>query len=289
MTINKRLTALSIILTLLMVVFMPGTAGAGQKSNCFTVAMNGASEGGGKLLFNDAVGLLNADEAQVLAERLQEISEKHSFDTVIAIVPALDGKEAVQYATDYFAENGFGYGDGLDGAILLLATQDRDFGFAAFGVGTEVFTPEGQAYLDELVLPELKEDQYFKAFMTYAEAVDDFMLQAAAGTPYVAGNIPVTTEERGKSRTYAIAGSLLLALLIAFIVTFRWRGQLHSVHSEGAARNYIRTNSLQLTVQKDTFLYQRLEKHKRTDNDSKKGGTFTSSSGGSATGHSGKY
>ena len=241
--------------------------------------------------FIDEEGLLTAEQAATLTAKLDEISERHQFDTVIAVVPALDYREARLYAADFFEQNGFGYGKDIDGAILLLAMENRDFGFASFGYGFEVFTPAGQEHLDKQFLPYLKKNQYFEAFMAYAEAVDDFLIKAESGVPYDQGNIPKSASEIKKYRLIGAAAALVLALLIAFVVTAVWRGQLTSVRKENFANEYVRRDSMVLRGQRDIFLHRSVKKVRRADNNSRSGGggSFRSSSGRSATGHSGKF
>lgn len=243
-------------------------------------------------LFVDTVGVLTEKEAEALTKRLEEVSQDHDFDVVVVVLPELEGYGAHLYAADFFESNGFGQGDKLDGAILLLATEERDFGFASLGYGLEVFTPTGQKYLDQLFLPHLKEDQYFEAFMSFADGVDDFLVQAEAGSPYDTGNIPVSAKEVNKRRSAALFISLVLAFFIALFVTMGWKGQLKSVRSQDRAANYIRKGSLVLAKQKDIFLYQHVIRTERVKEEKTSGGggsSFKTSSGRSATGHSGKY
>jgi uncharacterized membrane protein YgcG len=91
---------------------------------------------------------------------------------------------------------------------------------------------------------------------------------------------------------YAIVISLVLAFIIAYSVTRRWRRQLISVRKEDHAHVYIREGSMALTAQGDVFLHRHVQRVRRVEKDSGGSGggsSFTSSSGRSATGHSGKY
>ena len=244
-------------------------------------------------LTDDMDVLTDDQEAQLLA-KLDEISERQKFDVVVAVVPALDNREARLYAVDFFEENGFGYDGTQDGAILLLATADRDFGFASQGYGLKVFTDEGQMYLDKLFLPDLKEDRYFEAFMAFADGVDDFVNQAKAGTPYDTGNIPKTKQEITQGHVINLAVSLIGALIIAWFVTKRWKAQLKSVAVKTNAAQYVRPGSLVITGHNDVFLYSNVSSTRRVQESdsggrSSGGGSFSSSSGSSSTGHSGKY
>ncbi len=240
--------------------------------------------------FVDSVGLLNEQQSEQLTAKLNEISERLQFDVVVAVVPELDNREARLFAADFFEQNGFGYGSEIDGAILLLATKDRDFGFASFGYGLTAFTSVGQDYLDTFFLPFLKKDQYFEAFMAYADAVDNFVLQAKTGAPYDKGNIPKTAAEILKMRLIAALASLVIGLGLAGGITSSWKRQLRSVHQEDWAHEYVREDSVVLSQKHDTFVNRFVDRTARPkDNDSGGGSTFSSSSGRSATGHSGKY
>jgi len=277
---KRRITVIALVILCVAFIILP----------CSTA---NASESERLPRFIDEVGLLTSEEAAILTDKLDEISLRHEFDTVIAVVRALDYREARLFAVDFFEDNGFGFGANLDGAILLLATQDRDFGFASLGFGREVFTPAGQEYLDKLFLPYLKNDQYYEAFVTYAEAIDEFLTKAEAGRPYDKRNIPLTPSERADYRKIAIIVSLCLPLLVALIVTFIWKRQLVSVRKQDYAHAYIRDGSMVMTASSDIFLYRNVQmvaRPKNNDNSSHSGGSsFTSSSGSSATGHSGKY
>jgi len=242
--------------------------------------------------FVDDVGLLSSSQAAELTSKLDEISQRHQFDTVVAVVHSLDHREARLFAVDFFEDNGFGFGWNSDGCILLLATRDRDYGFASLGFGLTAFTPAGQEYLQKLYVPHLREDDYFEAFMAFADAVDDFLTQAKAGTPYDNGNIPMTPSELASARRSAAVFSLVAALTIAFIITQSWKSKLKTVRGEHLAHVYIRQGSMALTANSDVFLHSHVSRTRRAANDDKKsnsGGSFTSSSGSKSTGHSGKY
>ncbi len=247
-----------------------------------------ASGAAGLPLFIDQAGVLTESEAKGLLGLLEGVTNKHSFDTVVLVLDSLEGKEPMLYAADFFEQNGYGQGSELDGAILLVSVKDRDFAFATFGFGMKAFTTAGQEYLDKLFLPELKEDNYYGAFVAYTEAVDDFLTKAKAGKPYDQGNIPLTDSERDSYRGFAILGSLVIALIIAFVVTRIWKGQLVSVRKEDLAQSYVREGSMSVEVESDTFLYSHVDQTEKPQ-ESNNSSSHSSSSGREYSGHSGKY
>ena len=274
--------SLAVLAALVMTLVLPFTALASD--------LQRVSAGGRLARFVDDEGLLTAKQAAELTAKLDEISERHQFDTVVVVVDALDRREARLYAVDFFEQNGFGFGRDLDGIVLLLAMRDRDFGFAVLGYGLEAFTDAGQEYLEKLFLPHLRADDYYKAFMVYADAVDDFLDKAEAGKPYNKGNIPTTPEERSKQRLYSIVGSLIAALLAALAVTGMWRGQLKSVRKQNLANAYIIDGSMKVTLARENFLHRNVTRTQRASSSGKSGGgSFRSSSGRSSSGRSGKF
>ncbi len=76
------------------------------------------------LLVDDADILSDSEESKLL-EKLTNIS--HDIDCEIAVVTvnSLEGKTAEAFADDYYDYNGYGAGAGDDGAILVLAMDNR--------------------------------------------------------------------------------------------------------------------------------------------------------------------
>lgn len=57
--------------------------------------------------------------------------------------------------------------------------------------------------------------------------------------------------------------AIVVGVISGFIGAGILKGQLHSVHRQTAAANYIRKDSLVLTANKDRFLYKETEKTER--------------------------
>jgi len=267
-----------VLATLLMALVVPGAALADDNAR-------------NTPRYTDEVGLLTASQVSMLTAKLDELSKKHQFDIVVAVTHSTGSKSPRLFAADFFEEQGFGYGNGGDGIILMLAMRDRDFAFVTKGYGLYAFTDKGQEYMEKLFLPHLKNDDYFVAFMAFADAADDFLTKAKAGSPYDSGNIPMTPAERQSARLWTVIISLVLAFAIPGIVVAVWTSQLKSVRRKDHAAEYIRRGSMNLTMQRDIFLHRTVSKTARQQSDSSSGssGSFRSSSGSSFSGRSGKF
>ena len=132
-----------------------------------------------KSRYIDEVGLLNEQESNELKRRLDKISIANDFDTVIAIVESLGEWEARRYAAEIYEEYDFGIDEQNSGVILLIATESRDWGFATTGRGIEVFPQSSQDSLFDGVLPFLSEDDYFNAFLAFADKIEKSLLDSS--------------------------------------------------------------------------------------------------------------
>ena len=273
MIMKKKTLRLTLLFLILFSLFMP------------TVAF--ASDDNAQRVFDD-VGLLTSAQVDALNAKLGEISVRHDFDVVVAVVDSLEGWEAHRFAAEVFEYYDLGRGKEKSGAILLLSMEYRDYGFATTGgYGESVFTyPDGQEYLHSFYLQYLSNNQFNEAFNAFADAADDFLTQAEAGNPYGTGNIPVSPEQ--KRQTYAIC--IIVALIVGLIVALVLKAQLRSVRKDAYARAYIRDGSFVLRAQNDRFLYSSVSKTPRNNSSSGgSGGSFSSSSGRSFSGSSGRF
>ena len=275
MTMKKKTLRLTLLFLILFSMLLPGVAYA-------------SDEKVPNYLDLDNQGLLTQAQGDALDAKLSEISLRHDFDVVVAVVYSVNGQDPRVYAADVFEYFDFGRGNGKNGGLLLIAMESRDYRFVTkSGYGESVFTyPAGQEYLHSFYVPYLSEGQYNDAFNAFANAADDFLTQAEAGNPYDKGNIPVSSEQ--KNQTYAIC--IIMSLIVGLIVALALKAQLKSVRKDAYARAYVREGSMYLRAQNDRFLYSSVSKTPRNNNNSGGGGgSFSSSSGGSFSGSGGKF
>ncbi|MDR2486486.1 MAG: TPM domain-containing protein [Clostridiales Family XIII bacterium] len=248
----------------------------------------------------DPAGLLTEGEREGLNRTLTAIHLERNFDVVIAAVRSLDGSEGRELAAEYYDAYNFGTNSTRDGVILLIATEGRDYGIASHGLGQNIFDEEAQTFVMDQILPLLKEDMWFDSFSSFINTADDFVLRYQAGLPYSETNPPVGY--RFGSSAYGLGGgsegslvrvliALLLAALLAAGVVVFWATRLKTARRQRGATNYVRDGSFGVTRSRDIFLFRNLTMTARPKPQSSGGGGghFTSSSGGSFTGKSGKF
>ena len=230
----------------------------------------------------DNADLLTPSEEQTLLSTLDEISLRQQVDVVVVTVDSLGYKSPMQYADDFYDENGYSY----DGVLLLVSMEERDWYISTCGYGITAFTDAGLEYISDQFLPDLSDGDYSEAFMTYAELCDEFITRARSGRAYDRHDLP-----RGD---FNFLASLVIATVVgfavAFIVTGVMRGQLQSVRAQSTAANYVKPGSMNVSQAQDLFLYHRVSRRPRP-RDSSSGGSHThrSSSGRSHGGRGGKF
>lgn len=242
----------------------------------------------------DQAMLLTEREEDILREKISRIADIYQFDAVIVTALSLEGKSAQEYADDYFDYNGYGYGSGHDGILLMVSIGQRDWAISTCGRGQEVFTQYGLERLSEHILPYLREDDFFKGFERFLELTEDYLDEAEKGIPYDVNNKPAQQAPAGPDdganiMTYIIACTAI-GLIAALITTGSMKRKLKSVRPQHNAHQYAK--NFELTSSKDMFLYRTVTKTARPTQNSSKGGgssSHTGSSGRSHGGISGKF
>ena len=233
----------------------------------------------------DNADLLDETEEVELINKLDEISERQQLDVVVLTVQSLDGKSKVSYADDYYDYNGYGYGNGDDGVLLLIAMDEREWHISTHGYGMTAFTDAGIQYIGEEMQFDLSSGYYYDAFNTYADLCDDFVTQAKNGTPFDVDSMP----QAGFSFFGSLIISLGVGLVVALIATLIMKGQLKSVRYQSAAANYLIPGSMKVTDSRDMFLYRNVHREKKPENNSGGSSTHTSSSGRTHGGGGGSF
>lgn len=220
----------------------------------------------------DDADLLTSEEEARLEESAREISQRQACDVVLGTASYLNGATPMEYADDYFDYNGYGYGEDRTGILLLVSMEDRDVWVSTRGEAIQAFTDDGIQYLIEQLFNDLSYGDYAGAFSTYYETADT-MLSVYRGTAstqeaedfnesfddFVSDSENEWNEARESNRTGRILFRTVIALVIgllgAFIPMSVLKSQVRNVHMKTNAANYMRPNSLNLTRNRDVYLY----------------------------------
>ena len=235
----------------------------------------------------DDAGLLSGSEKRTLTAKLGEISSRQKLDVVIVTENGLGGKSIRDFADDYFDYNGYGYGKGKDGILLLVDMDSRNYWMSTRGYAIDVFTDARIDYIGGCFKDDLSAKNYFDAFDTFADKCEEFINRANDSEPYDTGTLP-----RAPLSKIWILLSIIIGFIIASIIVGGMKRKLKTVRPQNSANSYLKEGSLDLTESSDLFLYNTVTRTEiPKDDDSSSGGssTHTSSSGSTHGGGGGSF
>jgi len=237
----------------------------------------------------DQYQLLSASQLSSLNAKADAIAAKRGLDVVILINDSLGGQDVATFMDSYFADNGFGLDKDRAGSMFLVSMGERDWGLRAFGVrGQAAISPEyGQNRIADLVVPKLKNSEFYGACSDYLDLVDQFFAAENAGKPYSASNKFMTAGDVAGR----VGGGSAVGLGVGGAVVASMKRRLNTAVPEPYARNYVQ-NGLQFSVSTDQFRTSQVTSIPRAQASSSSGGSSSSFSGGGggwSSGVSGKF
>lgn len=247
----------------------------------------------------DHSGLLSEDEVAILEHTLQERSESLNFDIVVLTVDSLEGKTAEAYADDYYDDTGYGYGENHDGCLLLVAMDEREWHLSTTGYGITVLTDAGIDYISQQFLGDLSSGNYYQAFTTYINLVDDFVQQADNGESYDYYNLDEYDSNYNEyytdndSSEGSISVAIIVGIIAGGIITFVFisilKRKMKTVYHKAQANDYFVKDSLKITGAHDIFITSHVTKTAKESKSSGGSSTHSSSSGTSHGGGGGHF
>jgi len=149
----------------------------------------------------DQAGFLSAGQEQSLEELMESYKRGSGHEVALLTVPDLGRQTIERYALEVAREWGIGREDLHDGALLLLARDERKIRIEV-GRGLE------GTLTDSISGPEMRKGRVYEGLRAGIEAI-----HAAAGGDY--SRLP---EESSKSRKGSSRSVLFLIYLIVFII-----------------------------------------------------------------------
>lgn len=271
------------------------------------------SGSGRTALINDFAELVPDEDEFILNSKLEQISETNKCEVAILTVNTTDGKDITEFADDYYDYNGFGYGENEDGIMLVINMGTREFATTTHGTAIEIFTDYNLAQLENEFVSYLSDAQYTNAFIAFYEKCDriftdynDYTDNYDGGYVYFPddddyGYYPddddyvyypddddyvYYNDKTEISELFSIkwiATSIIIGLVIAFIYTSHLKSQLKTVRSKASASDYVVPGSMQLTQQRDVYMYGNIKKTPKPKNNSTGRSGGSSFGGGSST------
>lgn len=255
----------------------------------------------------DNADVVTTEEWRTLRSKIDEVRIRQQVDIAIMTTRELHGRTLQGYAEFVYEYNDFGYGETLDGVLLLIDMNERAWYITTNGYGETIFTDSGIEYIGEQMATFFSDEDYFGALNIYIEKCDELITMAKNGTPYgYTPDVPAANDEVEVSQDTAttdddadeplsliwIPISIAIGVVIGLVVVKGMKSELKSVRKKNEANSYVRNGSLVVNENYDTFLYSQVKKTeipKQNNSSSSSGSSANQSSSGTKQGGGGKF
>lgn len=229
----------------------------------------------------DHADFLTTEQEKVLSDRLSDIKKEYDMDIVIVTEKTLTRNTIEAEADDIYDYNDYGVGSNNSGILFLVCESPRKTHFTTTGNAITAVNDKGLEYLTNKCIPLLKEDDYYNAFLAYADGCEFLFEQYAKGEPY-------TGSEEKINIIFVILAIVLIPLAVSFIITKIRTSKMKTAREQNYAQNYVKDGSFNLAFSRDIFLYSHTDRRAKPKSDDHST-THTSSSGETHGGSSSDY
>lgn len=131
----------------------------------------------------DVAGILSEKDITEITQEIEEIEGLNLVQVAVVVVNDLEGKDALQFATDIANKWGVGHKETNDGITILVKPKTGDtpqaMGKAAIAVGTgmEKTLPDDlcQRIIDEEMIPKFKQNKYGEGIEEALDRIKDIL------------------------------------------------------------------------------------------------------------------
>ncbi len=223
----------------------------------------------------DTADILSDEEEAELTALAQEMVQEHEIEVYILTVwdynDILQTTDAYYAATEFYAENDLGYGEGRDGIMLMLSMAERDFAYITYGDrANDIFDNDTKIRIENDFLYYFADNIWFLGFSSF---IKDSNYTVTHGWVYTAFNVGIS--------------AFIAILVAAFIAYFQYR-KLKSVARRVHDMDYVPNGGINMQVERDTYTHTTTSRSKISKS-SGGGGGGRSFSGGGFSGRSGKF
>ena len=217
----------------------------------------------GNLVY-DGENLLTDSEIRQLEAKFAEYPETYGFTPIVVTTDSFDGMTAEAYADNFYDTHSFPQ----DGILFLISFTEGEWYILTNGLCYENLGDATVREMGDELADILRQGNYLDAFLQFPEMTSVYF------------------EDLGVlGYGLIIAGCMGVGCLIGLIVAGIMALMMKSVGLKSAASDYVRPGSMQLTGQRDIFLYSHVTKTAKPKNNTSSGG---GRSGGSRGGAGGK-
>jgi uncharacterized protein len=146
---------------------------------------------------NDFAGMLQPQEKQELEQKLTEYQQQSSHEIAVVTIPTIGTDETIEtYAEKLFQEWGIGKANQDNGALLLIARDDRALRIeVGYGLEPELTDIESGRIIRDVITPAFQQGNFSAGIsegvqkMTEAISVESYVPETQSSSPNFAASI----------------------------------------------------------------------------------------------------
>lgn len=224
----------------------------------------------------DDTGILTEDEWLELENTAQVSVDKYSCSLYVMI---LDDYSSYGYSVNEACNNIYSYytlGNKTNGnaIVMLLSISDRDYCIMDYGdYGEYALTDIGRQSLEEVMLDDFANDNWYAGISDYLEQADEILSEAYADY-YDTDTAPASFGQRAV-KAYGIA--LVVGLIVAAITCSSYKAQMKTAVKATNAKEYVSPENVIMQIRDDRYVNTTQSKRKientANNGDGKSGGS----------------
>lgn len=165
-------------------------------------------------LVNDFAGVLSANEAASLEQKLVAYDDSTSTQIAIVIIESLEGAEVGSYAAELGEKWGIGTKQNHNGVLLLMSKNDRKVTIrTGYGVEEKLGAIITDRIIKNTLVPNFKQGNFYGGFN---DATDEIMARLSG--------MYVNDKKRGGREEIPVWVIILIIIIIFFVIPFFFRG-----------------------------------------------------------------
>ncbi len=236
------------------------------------------------LIYDDA-GLLSEEERTKLEEQAQKKSEEYNQNFVFLTTDDAEGKDARDYADDFYMDHGFYENERSGGIVFLIDMDNRTLQVETAGAMKELFITDSRVEnILDAGYPYLTEGDYAECFVSMLDQTAAYIADGVVSGKYV------YNEDTGEYRVHRSITPI--EMLVSFLMALAAGGAAagavigrYRMKWEKDSYAYQENGKLMLTGKEDHYKGQfvtrrRIPKNNSSGGDSGKTTTHHSSGGG---------
>lgn len=248
----------------------------------------------------DGAGSFEGGELHLLEESAALFRENFDMDIVIVTADSLsdfgDG-DALQVAEQIYDNYSYGVGDSLDGLLLLISFEERDWAIFTCGYATKVFDDEALDYVEGSFISYLSDGDYYEGGLAFINSAEYIATYYSEDPYYNHDDTPYMPDDDYTSYNEYDTGVIIkkiaittgISLVVAFIIIMIEKSKMKTAVRQNDANDYI-SEALNIKNAREVFMYSRIMRTEKPKPQNNSGGSRGGSrGGGSRGGRSGKF